>query len=210
MLITPALTGSACRSGVLPGWIGLECARRAGGLPLRPGLGLVEPSHGPWRTEAGVAFKSLHCHFSTPPTGRRLHAHRVVFVWSVLWVLCAHGGSSFFQGLTDHCAVGPAQCNFGLISEPHRQCQLPRGNCALPRRLLKADRSSATAGAHLRELPHGHRAVVYSPTAAEASTIPSGYRCQCGASLLARRPLLRQTASDLVHVAGVPWRTWLW
>ena len=61
-----------------------------------------------------------------------------------------------------------------------------------------------------RELPHGHRAIVYSPTAAEASTIPSGYRCQCVASLLARRPLLRQTAGDLVHVAGVPWRTWLW
>jgi len=66
VLITPTLVGSACRSGVLPGWIGLECARRAGGLPLRPGLGLVEPSHGPrarrpvWRLSRCIATSRLH------------------------------------------------------------------------------------------------------------------------------------------------------
>lgn len=67
-------------------------------FPRGPDSALLYRVTGRAGTEAGVAFKPLQCHFSTPPTDRDftliascLSGHGVV-------VVCTHGGSLFFTG----------------------------------------------------------------------------------------------------------------
>lgn len=139
----PAVVGFACHRGVLPGWIGFECARRANPASptQRPSAwyteGKAAPARGPERSSRLSSVTSrLHPRIVT-------HAHGAVFVWSV-WCLVHSRRFIVPQGLTGHCAVSPVRCDLGVASPAQSASRQLRSSASATRSRLVLGQSRCT------------------------------------------------------------------